>query len=174
MTKANTCLNGEIKKIQEIPKLIVCLKGIRQIGKTGTLIELIRILFPRSMNTAIWHPPVPAGLPNLANLIDPITVEMTVNSQTTGNDVHVGIYTRGDIGQELRNNLSILANNNCSIIFCSCRTGGDPYAAVQEIARNFNYALITTAPYTMEIPPVTPFIEPLLNNMKAGHLEAFI
>jgi len=172
MEKTDACLNSELIKIH---RLMICLKGKRQIGKTGTLIELIRILFPRSVNT-VWHQPVPGGLPNLAGLTDPITVEMTVNSPIRGNAVHVGIDTRGDIGADLRTNLSILANNNCSIIFCSCRTAGDPYAAVQEIARNFNYTLITTAPYTMEIPPAPANInmQPLLNNRKAEHLETFI
>jgi hypothetical protein len=170
MEKTNICLNDELK---EIHRLMICLKGKSHIGKSGTLIELIRILFPRSVNT-VWHPSAPIGLPNLANLRDPINVEMTVNSPFRGNNVHVGIYTRGDTGAVLRTNLSILANNNCSIIFCSCRTGGDPYAAVQEIANNFNYTLITTAPYTMEIPPAPVNMQPLLNNRKAEHLETFI
>ena len=162
------------------PGLIVCLKGISNIGKTGTIIELIRMLLPRSTRAPQWNNPnSPPPLP-LNNPPKTLNVEVWVNSNTTGSNIHIGLDTTGDNGNDIRQRVRRLAENGCSLIFCTCRSQGDPYAAVKEIANQYGYNLITTAPYTLEIPHLqTPPRQPqpihiALHRRGAEHLETFI
>ena len=155
-------------------KLIVCIKGISNIGKTGTITELIKMLLPRSTKTPKWNNPNPP--PSLNNPPKALNVEVWVNSNTTGRNIHIGLDTTGDYGNDIQKWVGLLAQNGCSLIFCTCRSKGDPYIAVRKIAKQYGYNLILTAPYTLEMSRLqTP--QPThvaLHQRGAEHLETFI
>jgi hypothetical protein len=143
-------------------KFIVCLKGKSNIGKTGTIVALRDILVARYGQI-------------FTNNIDISNVNFNIDGWITRKTtkVHIGLDSFGDNGPIMRNRLPILARKKCQIIFCTCRSQGDPYQAVVDFANQYGYALITTAPYTIEIPPASLNVN-AMNQMKAEHLEAFI
>jgi len=161
------------KKANLNVKRIICLKGKGQIGKTGTIKELIKILHSKSVKTPQWN-----CEEKEQGLLDPYchsNVEVWIKSKENGKIIHVGLDTEGDEGNRIRKWIDKLAQNGCSVIFCTCRSKLDPRNAVIEIAEKYKYSLITTAPYTIEFPNSKKESQLLkLHEMKAEHLAAFI
>ena len=81
---------------------------------------------------------------------------------------------QGDDPAHIRHWVGLLAGNGCLLIFCTCRDEESNFQAIKDIAQQHGYTLITTAPYTMEIPTSSSADEKPLNVKKAEHLETFV
>jgi hypothetical protein len=156
-------------------KFIVCLKGKPHIGKSGTILELYKLLSKKA--TAIsWNlssPPYPQA-PNPPANPDPYKTDFNVDLQYKGK--HIGLDSYGDIGKVLRLRLKIWAKKNCDIIFCASRSKGEPPRDIKDFADRNGYTLIWTAPYTIETTKIPHFSadETAMHKFKAEHLEKFI
>ena len=147
-------------------KRIICLQGQADIGKTGTIMALIKRLLHKSTQKPQWNYPETAP-ETLSNLEPPINVEVWIH------DLHIGLDTEGDEAESLKSNLTLLVRHNCDLIFCTCRSKGKTPKVVMDIARRQNYSLICTSPYTIKTRH-GPEDETTMHEKKAEHLEILI
>ena len=147
-------------------KLIVCVRSTANTGKSSTIQELLLLLHPKSAKAPKWNKP--STQPNLANLPKTINVEVWVKGS------HVGLDSQGDVPKTLKSRLDLLAQNNCDIIFCTCRTKQGSPKVVKSIAKKYGYNLIWTSPYVVGAGGSTQTTIKAMNQKKAAHLETFI
>jgi hypothetical protein len=163
-----------MEELNEIEKLIVCLRCRDNKGKTGAIKALAEhLIHTLNASGAIWYdwkwPTQPIKQPTTISAEQEISVELTVKGK------HVGLYSFGD-DTKLYDHLDILAKNNCTRIFCACRTRCDTVKAVEDIAKKYGYTIVWSAPYWEDVPPApiaTPF-QSSLNDLKGRHLADFI
>ena len=154
-------------------RLMVCLRYKARQGKSSTIKALAEKLMPKPEKAAAqWYlPESPPGDWSELSWDSDICVTVNIKGKRTG------LNSAGDVAEEIVEQLKFLADKNCSIIFCACRSKGDTVKAVEKMANKFNYTLIWTAPYTNHKQP--PGMKPeewqdYLNRKKAEHLEDFI
>ena len=159
-------MNNKLNTVcSSIGKRIVCLQGTGDIGKAGTIIALIERLLPRSMELPVWN--IPELPPPQDELEAPLNVEVWVNG------FHIGIDTEADYPYKLEENLTLLIEHECNLIFCTCRNHGYGPEFVKNIANKTGYSLVFTAPYTIKTDH-TPTDEKAMQRKKAEYLEMFI
>jgi hypothetical protein len=142
-------------------KRIICLKGLENTGKTGTILELFKLLEPQSNRKALFH-------------ISQDLSDYYIHAEVWVKGKHIGLVSEGDVGEAVYEELKKLADNGCDTIFCTSRTKWASPDAVYNIAEKYHYTLIWTAPYTVEPLRTEDVEEKEMNKMKANHLEGFI
>jgi hypothetical protein len=160
----------------KLPKgrYIICLRLDTLKGKTQTLVALANRLLPQSSQQPDWiNPADPPPVPLVLKPTDDICVEVWIRGK------HIGLNSHGDLISYIKRDLTKLAEDKCDIIFCACQSEGKTLAAVEDVARKFDYTIIWTAPYYDNTPssgakqPPSPF-QNALNKLKAEHLEGLL
>jgi hypothetical protein len=147
-------------------KRIICLQGVKHIGKTRTLKKLIKRLLPKSSKKPVWN--IPEEEPE--TLCDP---DQDLNVEVWVKGKHIGIYTAGDEPDKIRDNIKLLIKNDCDIIFCASHSWGQGFNIIYAFAKKNDYSLICTAPYTIKTKHEDAD-EKAMHEKKAEHLETLI
>jgi hypothetical protein len=122
-------------------KVLICLYGSSNTGKSATLREFGRCLcakYPSSLPPVYPAPPDASPVPDKGDF----TLVLNINGKI------IGIESPGDPKTDLKKRLKKLADSyNCSLIICSARTRGETVRAVNNTAKNNGFKIIRTSTY---------------------------
>lgn len=153
-----------------IMELVVALKGVSDIGKTGTLKELARILIANYGSSSI--------LPSYQNHIENLNTKTHAGKDTDiclvfeVEGIIAAVDTMGDPKYKLddyilKDRLYKYKELGCSLIFCACRSKGYTFDDVRNFSDANKFHFVWTSPYYQEI---GTYPTANLNEVKAKNL----
>ena len=110
------------------------LQGVHDSGKTSTLTildELLRKKYP-DMN----------GTPTSSTRGKDTDFEVIYTLTVNGKELRIGIKTDGDNGDAVYGDVGSLVDDECNIIFCTCRSYGSTVEAVKRLSEEADITFV--------------------------------